>query len=65
MENKNKGSKNKVILGNFNCIMDKMGIGGGNKLQRIYKCYQIMPCQNSLLTIGSRIYMEKKETRLL
>ena len=45
MENKNKESKNKVILGNFNCIMDKMGIGGGNKLQRIYKCYQIMPAK--------------------
>ena len=38
MENKNKENKNKIILGDFNCTMDKMGRDGGNKTQRIYGC---------------------------
>ena len=31
MENKNKRNKNKVILGDFNCTMDKMSRDGENK----------------------------------
>ena len=38
MENKNKGNEIKIILGDFNCIMDKMGRYGGNKTQRLYRC---------------------------
>ena len=38
MENKNEGNKNKVILGDFNCTMDKMDRYGGNKTQKLYRC---------------------------
>ena len=38
MENKNKKNENKIILGEFNCTMDKMNEDGGNKKQRIYRC---------------------------
>ena len=38
MKNKNKGIENKIILGDFNCTLDKMGRHGGNKTQRIYRC---------------------------
>ena len=38
MKNKNKGIENKIILGDFNCTLDKMGRHGGNKAQRIYRC---------------------------
>ena len=38
MENENKGNENKMILGDFNCTMDKMNRDGGNKTQRIYRC---------------------------
>ena len=38
MEYKNKGNENKIILGDFNCIMDKMDSDGGSKTQRIYRC---------------------------
>ena len=38
MEYKNKGNENKIILGDFNCIMDKMDNDGGSKTQRIYRC---------------------------
>ena len=31
MENKNKGIENKIILGDFNCTIDKMDKYGGNK----------------------------------
>ena len=29
MENKNEGNENKIILGDFNCTMDKMDRYGG------------------------------------
>ena len=31
MENKNEGNESKIILGDFNCTMDKMDRYGGNK----------------------------------
>ena len=34
MENKNKKNESKIILGEFNCTMDKMNEDGGNKKQR-------------------------------
>ena len=37
MENKNYGNKNKIILGDFNCTMDKMERDGRNKT--LYKCH--------------------------
>ena len=37
MENKNEGNQNKIILGEFNCTMDKMERDGGNKA--LYKCH--------------------------
>ena len=36
MENRNKGNENKIILGDFNCSMDKMDRDGENKTQRLY-----------------------------
>ena len=36
MENKNEGNENKIILGDFNCIMDKMDRDGENKTRRLY-----------------------------
>ena len=38
MSNKNKWNKNKIILGDLNCTMDKMDRDGGNKTQRLYRC---------------------------
>ena len=38
MKNKNEGNENKIILGDFNCTMDKMDRDGGNKIQRC-RCY--------------------------
>ena len=32
-----KGNENKIILGDFNCTMDKMDRDGGNKTQRLYR----------------------------
>ena len=38
MENKTEGNENKIILGDFNCTMDKMDRDGENKTQRLYRC---------------------------
>ena len=38
MENKSEENENKIILGDFNCTMDKMNSNGGNKTQRLYRC---------------------------
>ena len=35
MENKNEGNENKIILGDFNCTIDKMDRYGGNKIQTL------------------------------
>ena len=37
MDNKNDGNEYKIILGDFNCTMDKMNWYGGNKTQRLYR----------------------------
>ena len=35
MENKNEVNKNEIILGGFNCTMDKMERDRGNKIQTL------------------------------
>ena len=44
MENKNDGNKNKIILGDFNCTMDKMDRDGKNGTKRLYR-----QCSNYVL----------------
>ena len=43
MENKNEGNEDKIILGGFNCLMDKIDRDGENNTQRLYKY-----CSNAL-----------------
>ena len=45
MQNKNKGSENKIMLGDLNCTMDKIDRDGGNKTQILYTC-----CSNYALS---------------
>ena len=35
MENKNDGNENKIILGDFNCTVDKVDRYGGKKTQTL------------------------------
>ena len=35
MKNENEGNENKIILGDFNCTIDKMDVDGENKTQRL------------------------------
>ena len=55
MENKSDGNENKIILGDFNCTIDKMDMHGGNKTQRLYRC-----CSNYALIVdnGLKVYGE-------
>ena len=47
MENKSEGNENRIILGDFNCTMDKIDREGGNKAQRrgcgLYMWFQLCP----------------------
>ena len=52
MENKNKGNENKIILEDFNCIMDKMDRDGENKTQRLYWCCSSYALSNLILDNG-------------
>ena len=37
MQNKNEGNESKIVLGDFNCVRDKMDRDGGNEIQRLYR----------------------------
>ena len=39
MENKFQGNENKIIIGDFNCTLDKMERDEGNKTQKRYRCH--------------------------
>ena len=56
MENKNKRNESKIILEDFNCIMDKMDRDGENKTQRLYWCCSNYVCQSSSWIMDLRIY---------
>ena len=61
MENANKENKNKIILGDFDSIMDKTDSYGGNKTQRIHTCcFSFALSKLIILDNGSRIYEEWK-----
>ena len=38
MQSKSEGNENKIMLGDLNCIMDKVDWDGENKTQRLYRC---------------------------
>ena len=62
MENKNEGNENKIILGDFNCTMDKMETDGRNKT--FMNVISIMLCQNSSWIMDWRIrYNRSSGTR--
>ena len=48
METKNERNENKIILGDFNCTMDKVDRYGGNKTRRLYRC-----CSNYALIVDN------------
>ena len=59
-----EGNENKIMLGVLNCTIDKIYRDGENKIQRLYGAVPIMPCLNSSLIIGFRIY-EEGRTQIL
>ena len=65
MENKNKGSENKITLEDFNCTMDKMVRMVKIKYRDFIGAVPVMPCQNSSSIMHLRIYGEGKTQILL
>ena len=52
VENKNKGNENKIILEDFNFIMDKMDRDSENKTQRLYWCCSSYALSNVIFDNG-------------
>ena len=55
---KNERNENTIMLGDFNCTMDKMDRDCGNKTQKFLDVVPTMPCQNLLWIMDLRIYEE-------
>ena len=53
-ENKFQGNEKKIIIGDFNCTLDKMGRDEGNKTQKRYRCHSNFAL--SKLIMECRIY---------
>ena len=47
MRDKNEGNENKIMLGDFNCAMDKTDRDGEKKHKDFICTVPIMPCLNS------------------
>ena len=45
-KNKNKGNENKIILGDFNCTIDKMDRDGENKTKTLLMLLQFCPVKS-------------------
>ena len=57
-QNKNGENENKIMLGDFNCTMDKETEMVKIKHKEFEGAVLIMPCQNSSWIMGLRIYGE-------
>ena len=58
MQFKNEGNENKIMLGNLNCIMDKIDRDAEKKHKDFIGAVPIMPCKNDNGIMGLRIYGE-------
>ena len=43
MQNKNEGNKNKIMIGDLNCTLDKVDRDGENKTQTLQVLFQLYP----------------------
>ena len=43
MENENEENENKIMLGDFNCTIDKMDKYDGNKIQTLQMLFLLCP----------------------
>ena len=65
MENKSEENKNKIILGDFNCTMDKIDRDGGNRTHILYRCGSNYALSKLTAIMRSRIYREGGKQILL
>ena len=52
IENKTQGNENKIIIGDFNCTLDKMDINEGNKTHRRSRCHSTFALSKLVLENG-------------
>ena len=64
VENKSEGNENRLVLGDFNHILNKMDRDGENKTQRLYWCgfnYAL----SKLMVDNGIVDLRRRETRYL
>ena len=61
MEHKHKRNENKIIIfGDLNCTVDKMDRDGGDKTQRIPRCYSNYALSKLLVDNGLGVLWKRK-----
>ena len=52
IENKTEGNENKIIIGDFNCTLEKMDRDEGNKTQKRYICHSLFALSKIIIDNG-------------
>ena len=52
IENKTEGNENKIIIGDFNCTLEKMARDEENKTQKRYRCHSLFVLSKIILDNG-------------
>ena len=52
IENKTQGNENKIIIGDFNCTLDKMDRDEGNKTNRRCRCHSTFALSKLIMENG-------------
>ena len=65
MKKKCEGSENKIILGDFDNIMDKMDKDSGSKTQRLYRCCSNFAMSKLIVENGLKdLWRENPDSRV-
>ena len=52
IENKTEGNENKIIIGDFNCTLEKIDRDEGNKTQKRYRCHSLFALSKVIMDNG-------------
>ena len=52
IENKTEGNENKILIGDFNCTLEKIDRDEGNKTQKRYRCHSLFALSKVIMDNG-------------
>ena len=62
METRTEGNENKILLGDFNCTLDKMDRYEGNKTRKLYRCHSTFAL--SKIVVDNGLEDPERRTRI-